>query len=280
MKPILFFLFLSVSALAQQTFYLKDKATENPIAYASIYNDKGTFKINSESDGSFVIPEEFKKETFIIESIGYETIETNLENTVIFLEDKAETLEEIIIIPRLGTKEIKIGNVNNENVISGYIGKYSEPYLIAKQINLDKNTEICFLKKLSILTTSYKDNVNFKIKIFDSKDGKPNQLINDEDIIVETGKANKIGKGRKSYSISSIQLEEYNIKVPSEGFFIAVEWIINDHNLKENGCFPLIWREESKNNNGIFEFNYKRSQWEILDNSINKDLLFEVILTN
>lgn len=280
MKPILFFLFLSVSALAQQTFYLKDKATENPIAYASIYNDKGAFKINSESDGSFVIPEDLNTETFIIESIGYEIIQTSLETSIIYLNDKAETLEEMIIIPKLGTKEIKVGNVNYENLISGYIGKYSEPYLIAKQINLDKNTEICFLKKLSILTTSYKDNVNFRIKIFDSKDGKPNQLLNDEDIIVETGKANKIGKGRKSYSISSIELEEYNLRVPTEGFFIAVEWIINDHNLKENGCLPLIWREESKNGNGIFEYNYERNQWEILDNSINKDLLFEVILTN
>ena len=35
MKLILFFLFLSVSAFAQQTFYLKDKTTENPVAYPS-----------------------------------------------------------------------------------------------------------------------------------------------------------------------------------------------------------------------------------------------------
>ncbi|WP_177762006.1 hypothetical protein [Flavobacterium sp. I3-2] len=105
-------------------------------------------------------------------------------------------------------------------------------------------------------------------------------MINDEEIIVTTGKANKLGTGRKSYSISSIDFEKYNLRVPSEGFFIAVEWIINNHNLRENGCYPFIWREESKNNKGIFEFNYKKNQWEILENSINKDLLFEVILTN
>lgn len=224
MKPILLFLFLSVSALAQQTFYLKDKATDSPIAYASIYNDKGTFKINSESDGSFIIPDEFKNDTFIIESIGYELIQTNLENSVIYLNDQSETLEEMIIIPKLGTKEIKVGiPMKNENY--GFM-IFSDQNVKASTYFGNKYTidsqKFLFIREVNLKTRSKVNNAKFAIRIYDVNEiGEPGQLLHDEPIY---------GIAKKGKTITNINLENLNLQLTSKEFFVFFEPLF----IKEN----------------------------------------------
>lgn len=224
MKPILFFLFLSVSAFAQQTFYLKDKATKNPIAYASIYNETGTFKINSESDGSFTIPEDLKTETFIIESIGYEIIQTSLEISVIYLNDKAETLEEMIIIPKLGTKEIKVG-ISMKNKHYGFM-VFSEQNVKASTYFGNKYTidsdKLLFIKEINLKTKSKVNHAKFAIRIYNvNEKGEPGQLLHDEPIY---------GIANKGTSVSKINLEQLQLQLNSNSFFVFFEPIFINEN--------------------------------------------------
>ena len=214
MKPILFFLFLSVSAFAQQTFYLKDKTTENPVAYASIYNEIGTFKINSESDGSFVIPEDLNTETFIIESIGYEIIQASFETSVIYMNDKVEILEEMIIIPRLGTKEIKVG-ISMKNKHYGFMF-FSEQNVKSSTYFGNKYTidfdKFLFIKEINLKTKSKINNAKFAIRIYDvNEKGEPGQLLHDEPIY---------GIAKKGKTITNINLENLKLQLTSNDFFV------------------------------------------------------------
>lgn len=214
MKLILFFLFLSVSAFAQQIFYLKDKVTENSIAYASIFNDKGTFKINSESDGSFTIPEDLKNETIIIESIGYELMQTNLDNSVIYLNEKSETLKEMIIIPRLGTKEIKVGNdvlqksskfSHSNQFITGSNLKFGMKFFV-------DNTNYSYLKEIHLKTKSKIKDAKFEIRIYDvNEKGEPGQLLHDKPIY---------GIAIKGTSVTKINIEHLQLLLNSNSFFV------------------------------------------------------------
>ncbi|RRA91756.1 peptidase associated/transthyretin-like domain-containing protein [Paenimyroides viscosum] len=59
MKQLLLFFLLSIPAFAQKSFLVKDSSTNEPIAYTSIFTENGTFKVNAEPDGSFIIPNNF-----------------------------------------------------------------------------------------------------------------------------------------------------------------------------------------------------------------------------
>ena len=71
MKRLLLFFLLSIPAVAQKYFLVKDASTNEPIAYTAIFTENGSFKINAEPDGSFVIPNEFLHEVFVFDAVGY-----------------------------------------------------------------------------------------------------------------------------------------------------------------------------------------------------------------
>lgn len=290
MKYILFFLFVSVSVYAQNTYFVKDKNTQSPIAYASIYNNSGTFKINSENDGSFIIPEEFKKETFIIQSIGYETIETNLENTVIFLEDKAETLEELVIIPRLGTKEIKVGNdiTQKSSLTYGNDKFYGTNIKKGMKFFVD-NTIYSYLKEINLKTKSKVKEAKFEIRIYDvNENGEPGELLHDGPIY---------GIAQKGNSITKINLENLKLKLHSDSFFVFFEPLFlekNSYSFRRNGMSVMSYSPELHYYNVIENsmwFGFKlngEQQWNPYfftehknrDKKIYLNFQIEVILTN
>lgn len=292
MKKILFLSFLSVSAFAQQTFYLKDKVTDTPIAYASIYNEIGTFKINSESDGSFTIPEEFKNNTFIIESIGYEIIQTSLDNPFIYVNDNSETLEEMIIISRLGTKEIKVGiSIKNKHI--GFL-HFSEENVKSSTYFGNKFTvdsrKFAFIREVNFKTKSKINNAKFAIRIYDvNEKGEPGQLLHDKPIF---------GIAKKGRTITNINLEDLNLQLTSNDFFVFFEPLfINENHYAEKNSngnlmsfyYPLL---AMVNNDKNFmwigtKFNGEH-RWDISESFIDYDnkekgyhnFQMEVILTN
>lgn len=111
MIRLLIFFLLSLPALAQKTVFVKDAATNKGIAYVSVFTIDGMLKTNTESDGSFNVPDEFLRNTFVFDAVGYESKQQELTD-VVLLEPKSELLEELVITPRLGTKEINVGKID------------------------------------------------------------------------------------------------------------------------------------------------------------------------
>lgn len=54
---------------------------------------------------------------FVFDAVGYEQ-KQQLLTDIVLLETKSEVLDEVVIVPRLGTKEIKEGRINIKKSIN------------------------------------------------------------------------------------------------------------------------------------------------------------------
>lgn len=221
MKQLLLFFLLSIPAVAQKTFLVKDGSTNEPIAYAGIFTENGSFKVNAEPDGSFLIPNEFLHEVFIFDAVGYEP-KQQLLTDIVLLEPKSELLDEVVIVPRLGTKEIKMGKIDKKKIkLSVYDYTQKVAPLLASKFSLS-NDKCRFIKEVRVKVYSEKDHTKFALKVYSTgENGEPNELLNDEPIYCDVN---------KGYTVSKIDLKDFNINIDTNSFFIAVENL----NIKNN----------------------------------------------
>lgn len=292
MKQLLLFFLLSIPAVAQKSFFVKDVSTNEPIAYTAVFTEKGSFKINAETDGSFVIPNEFLNEVFVFDAVGYET-KQQLLTDIVLLEPKSEVLDEVVIVPRLGTKEIKVGRVkkklfsnysygmgaNTDKIVwsFGRMFPYSEEY-----------SKTPFIKKVTFLLSSKDKKSIYGIKIYEAdQNGKPNQLLHDNFIT---------GIAEKGYEKSQIDISELNIQFPKNGVVIVFEWLTIKDNLVEDSnddeirfkYNPSFDADEINNpNEALVKFSVIQTEWKTTTESkiiFNEDkaysLMCELTLTN
>lgn len=221
MKQLLLFFLLSIPAFAQKSFLVKDSSTNEPIAYTSIFTENGTFKVNAEPDGSFIIPNEFLHEVFVFDAVGYES-KQQLLTDIVLLEPKSEVLDEVMIVPRLGTKEINVGKIDKKKLkLSVYDYTQKVAPLLASKFSVE-NEEYKFIKEIRVKVYSEKDHTKFALKIFAlGENGEPSELLNDNPIYCDVN---------KGYTVSKINLKDLNIKIDANSFFVAVENL----NIKNN----------------------------------------------
>ena len=221
MKQLLLFFLLSIPAVAQKSFLVKDSSTNEPIAYASIFTENGTFKVNAEPNGSFIVPNEFLHEIFVFDAVGYE-VKQQLLTYVVLLKPKSEVLDEVVIVPRLGTKEIKMGKIDKKKTkLSVYDYTQKVAPLLASKFSVE-NEDCQFIKEIRVKVYSEKDHTKFALKVYSTgKNGEPFELLNDEPIYCEVN---------KGYTVSKNDLKDFNIKIDTNSFFIAVENL----NIKNN----------------------------------------------
>lgn len=221
MKLLLLFFFLSIPAIAQKSFLLKDSSTNEPIAYASVFTDSGTFKINTETNGSFIIPNEFLHEVFVFDAVGYETKQQTLTD-VVLLEPNSEVLDEVVIVSMKQTKTLKVGQVKNSNFSYG-TNAIAQTWSFGRFFPYEKSMEETpFLKEVKFYLRSEQKESTYGIRFYETdKDGFPVKLLHDELIV---------GKAKKGTKISTTDLRDYKILIPENGLLIVFEWI----NIKEN----------------------------------------------
>lgn len=218
MKQLLFFFLLSLPTLAQKTFFIKDAATNKGIPYVSIFTSDGTFKINTEPTGSFSVPDEFLGNTFVFDAVGYESKQEELAD-VVLLEPKSELLEELVITPRLGTREINVGKIDKKK--EGYYFFSEHSFLQGSEFRI-KDDRNRFIKEIHVRTNSKINNAKFAVRIYNSNaGGLPNELINEAPIIINAKK----GRGT-----STINIEDLKIYVDSESFFVIFEQLYIEQN--------------------------------------------------
>lgn len=218
MIRLLIFFLLSLPALAQKTVFVKDAATNKGIAYVSVFTIDGMLKTNTESDGSFNVPDEFLRNTFVFDAVGYESKQQELTG-VVLLEPKSELLEELVITPRLGTKEINVGKIDKRK--ESYIFFSEHSFLQGSEFRI-KNDRNRFIKEVHVRTESKIDNAKFAVRIYNSNaGGLPNELINEIPIIINA---------KKGRSTSTINIEDLQIYVDSESFFVIFEQLYIEQN--------------------------------------------------
>ncbi|WP_313805881.1 carboxypeptidase-like regulatory domain-containing protein [Flavobacterium sp.] len=253
MKPfhrILFFLILfPIACSAQIRGVVKDSLTGKPIPYVSIWVENESIGTTSEEDGSFRINTNGNK-TLIFSALGYEKIKKAiLSENVILMVQKATELEEMLIIPRKGTKIKEIGETENS---------LSEAFDNAPSIDLkyfpyhESYKKTKFLKKVIIYTDTRIPEALLKLHFYKvNPDGSPGiELLQDEYRVTV-----KQGVGKSSFNISDLGLT-----MPQNGIYIGFEKLMIDDNRNQGGRFyPLVLYNRVPR---TFIFEYTGGKWQ------------------
>lgn len=219
-------LFIS-SLLISQTIIkgrIIDNQSNKPLKYTNINIINSSYGIISDELGFFTIRtyKNITDDSIRISSIGYMEkiiVIKNLkkENNLIKLKKREYTLSEISIGDKksininIGARKKKRKSTfNNCSKVNMQVALFIEPH---------KYDDKSFLKEVSF----YINNEGifytpFRVRIYnvDTLTGKPKKDILYKSIIVKASKAN---------SWVNVNLEDYYIPLPKEGFFVSMEWL-------------------------------------------------------
>lgn len=216
----------STILLAQNAkFQLIDSLNNSPIKYANIKSVKSDFGTSSDSLGFFDFD---KNETAIINAVGYELSEINLqkENSKIKLSKKPIQIEEVLLEKRKNQTEILIDEfkASKINQFYGLSATRNASWIIGKYFE-NKSYKTKFLNSINVFTTSEIKNTKFNVRIYSVDE---NNLPKDE-----LYSENIIGIAKKGRNKTKIDLSKTNIQIPKNGIFIAVDWLKVPENIYE-----------------------------------------------
>ncbi len=223
MKKIVPFILISFSLSAQIKGVVVDE-NNKPIPYVNIWIENENIGTTSEEDGSFKIDLNEGNKNLIFSAIGYKKEISKFKEKIV-LEKHIYKLEDVVIQTSKHTKEIEIGKYDKSK-INFYYGCWDKPWIIAKYISYNDTIEqVPFLKDLTIMTNSFKKNASINLRILEvNLDGSPGNEITNENILV------KVKKGKEN---TTIELSKYKLKVPQNGIFISIEFLIIEENKYE-----------------------------------------------
>jgi hypothetical protein len=238
MKNILIFIttnlmFFSCFAQTDRKVFVADSITKEPVEYACVVFADTVGGTYSNNKGLFYIPENIKYVE--ISSIGYNTkvIVLQKNNDTVFLSPQIYEISEAKIIPvKQKRKSVELGYAKEKAkhflgfLAGGEIAVYiplienENAYRLIKQVIVRGKTDI--VKEIKINKITY--NVNktdytsvFKINFYRATENKEiGELMNTEDIVFTSD----VLKNKTKLDVS-----KYNIYMPENGIFVAIEWV-------------------------------------------------------
>ncbi|MFN3271449.1 MAG: hypothetical protein ACK40Y_02665 [Cloacibacterium caeni] len=276
---------LFISAFSQQKIKVIDLENNQPISYAKVILEDGSYR-NTETDGSINI---FPNEKIIeIQSFGYEILKISEYKTSYFLTPKFKNIDEVIIEKPLQNKFLKIGNIKKEMNSQSFVSS-NTTWTIANFVeNKEDYNSFKYIKSIKFRSKVEKINKNATINllIFKNENGKPSDEIW-KSFIVQC----KPGK--------NITIKDFDAPIlfPKEGIFIGFEWIINDENSfeekiiynnlngkKQNTLYkynnPFVYSQKSENNQIFIKSKNVWKNFNEISKKENRALSIEVVLSN
>jgi hypothetical protein len=238
MKRIImsFFFLINIFVIAQQNIVLSgqifDETTGESIPYTTIEIFEKEIGTAANSNGIFSLqlPNDFINQTLSISALGYSKKEIqinnefDIKNCSIYLEPQIYTLPEFTFRDLSGQTE-QLGNIPVDKEFGGIFSGSS----IGKQVAVYMKTQTNYpaiIKSVSFhiekKTRGFKRaNTPFRIRIYgvDTISRGPGQDLIIEDLIVS---------GPKKGGWFTVDVSSYQIPVPENGFFVAMEWIYTD----------------------------------------------------
>lgn len=266
MRKILFLLFIfSISAQSQRIVFsgkLLDANTKEPIVFANLSFLNSEKGISTTEEGTFrmYLSQQFLSQKIHISCLNYkDTIVTasSLQKSTLYLQPKTEFLNEILLSRKLEKKVIL------DPVKGGIISMHSRGLrMVAKYFPNTKKNKCCsYLTKVTIefpRRINKKSKFRFRIFDVDSTSGKPRSDLLLKNIPV-TIKEDEIQV--------ELDLTDQNIKIPSNGFFVAFEKLFipyNKYGDDEEGFYsPIIGVTKSRfyKKSISRNFIYTKGQW-------------------
>jgi hypothetical protein len=223
-------------AHAQTTAVVKDKITNEPIPYVNIWIEGINSGATANKTGEFTLFAGQDK-TLVFSAIGYETLKIlvkDMQQTVL-LAPAAIQLQEVVVNNTMqNTLEFNINKFKKADILSRY-GCSSIPWMVARYYPYKEVYEATpYLKSFEFYTTCTLKNAVFNVRLYlPDENGQPGEYFYDENILCTV---------KKGKTITKLDISKLNIRLPKEGFFVAVEWLLIPENFDENMAAADIYQ--------------------------------------
>ena len=208
-----------------------DKKEQSALSYVNIGLLNSEIGTVSDLEGEFEIqiPESKDADSLRFSMIGYKPLRLSVkglmdhkDNLQINLEEAISSLEEVVLQVKTWKKK-KLGNETKSNFIGHlfYYEQLGKEMGIKLKVNKKPNYVEAFSFHVSYNRFSAKS--FFRLNIYDIVDGKPNQNILKDNIIISVEP--------KQTGMISTNLEAYNI-VLTKDVIVTLEWIDNEGEIK------------------------------------------------
>lgn len=279
------FLFLSINLSAQISGTVFDKTSGKPIQYANVFLKNQMIGATSDLNGTFIINQASRQSILIVSAIGYDSqvIIPKDDNIKIELIPRFYELPEIKVTPKKRTSKLIVDS-NKKALVTAAISPVGDyPWIVTKYFNFFPNyNSTPILKQIQIMTVCHLDSAIFNLRLIAADDkGEPgSDLLNNNMII-------SVKKGDKNVTVN---LADFRIFFPKNGFFVAIEWLILARNKdlnKQNQRFhfdPLFGIVQKADNSDIWMYSkgkwYKSRLISSPTKNLSGELAIELTLTN
>lgn len=220
MKKFFFLALFLISFSAKSQSIFKGKIVDNlsqPISYVTIKSENNNFYF-SDAEGNFIIPQTITKESYVFSCVGYASknlILTSETSNIIKLDKLTFELNEVVV--SFNKKEKKIENLGNNNIgIGRLFPKIGYQYAVYIKNEDRKEGLIASVSYFIRKPPGGDASGPFRVRLY--------QL---DPITKQPGKdllnVNLIVNGNKDWTWFTVDLREYNIDFPENGFFVAME---------------------------------------------------------
>ncbi|WP_339889622.1 carboxypeptidase-like regulatory domain-containing protein [uncultured Flavobacterium sp.] len=221
-KRLLFLLLLTTLPLsAQIKGVVLDSISGKPIAYAAVIYENSRIGVNTDEKGNFILPQKDSLNIIHVSNLGYfdKKISKN-SNLIIKLAPKTYELNEVVVIGKLNTQELVLGELKKDGTSYGNGGT---SHMWGRFFKFEKeNKTFQFIKEIKFITRSRVKNSKIKLRIFtiDSLKEIETNILEDEIIIT----------CKKGKQLQTIDLTSYKLVFPKEGLMIAFESLVIEEN--------------------------------------------------
>lgn len=227
--------------------FVYDEESKQPIPYVNISIIESTNGTSSDDNGSFeltISETDFNKQVHL-SSLGYKdsiiSVEKLIKSDKIFLKAKIEQLNEVVISKKFEEKFLVVNPLEESDLCAGYGTNFKNPWMLALYFPYDETyKETDFLKGVKIHFGNFRNiKSKFRLRLFSvDENGLPDEDVLKESVIVEL---------KKNQKIADVDISNFNIIFPRNGFYIAFEWLYIPYNEEEvKFCLDKKCRKSEK----------------------------------
>jgi hypothetical protein len=252
-KIVILFLLFPNLLLAQLNLSGKviDATTKLPIAFVNLENFRAKTGTQTNQDGVFSLnlPSGKQSDTLKISCVGY--LDKSITNLA-----TAENLSYELTPVVFQLNEVKVGKTKYEERQIGVIDISGQKIIYFNQsiqtpgsqraVLIKNDGSIGYLKRLHFFMGKDMYEAPFRVHIYENKDNNPGEDLLNKSLELTAKKKN---------SWNEFDVAAYNIPIPEQGFWVAIEWIANEKYAKLNKPLNII-DEKGKLVKGKSTFTY------------------------
>lgn len=196
-----------------------------PVPYASLTNQKHQWGVNASEDGTFEITQLKEGDTLLVSCLGYHESRIPFrelrDNSKLFLRMRPVQLAEAKVKSG-GYKDIWLGSKQHSSTSSmGLLGATDmreAALLIPNPIIPNPERKEVYISTVGYYISKFqKPRTPFRVRIYSNEDGLPGEDLLKKSVVVH---------GNWGNSWRDVDVSKFNIPVPAQGVFVAMEWLV------------------------------------------------------